>query len=252
MTLFFLAVNHDRPLFGPNGAGNIPLLKAVNWAIDRPSVAREFGYLAGVRTDQIIPYTMPGFRNWDIYSIRGANVTKASALAKGNTRSGHLVLYTWSTLAGPPIGVIVQQNLKAIGLDVEIKTFDLAVVGEKTGTRGEPFDMALEGWGADYADPDTFFNTLVWGGAIHETNSVNTSYVDAPALNKEILRVGRLFGKARFTGYQNLDRITMRDYAPIVPFINTTARIYVGPDVGCFKYAPAHGVVNLAALCKTD
>jgi ABC-type oligopeptide transport system substrate-binding subunit len=251
MSVWYLAMNHDRPLFGPPGAGNIPLLKAVNWAIDRPSLAREYGYLAGVRTDQIIPYTMPGFRNWDIYSLRGANVAKARALAKGNTRSGHLVLYTWSTIFGPAIGQIVEQNLKAIGLEVEIKTFDPAVLGQKVGTRGEPFDMDLEGWAADYADPDTFFNTLFWGGSIHDTNSVNTSYVNAPALNKEILRVAALFGKARFTDYQNLDRVTMRDYAPIAPFINLNSRIYVGPDVGCFKFAPAHGVTNLAALCKT-
>ncbi len=49
----YLAFNHDRPAF--KGPGQIALKKAINYAIDRPALARAFGYLAGKRTDQILP-----------------------------------------------------------------------------------------------------------------------------------------------------------------------------------------------------
>jgi len=252
MTMWYLAMNHEQPLFGPKGSpnGNVPLLKALNTAVDRPALVRQFGYLAGARTDQIIPYTMPGFRNWDIYSIRGANATKAASLAKGNTRSGHAVFYTFNSTPGPAIAQVVQQNLKAMGLDVEIKTFDRVVQNQKEATRGEPFDITFEGWGADYADPISFFNTLLWGGNIQQANNSNVSYFNSPTYNSRILQVAQTAGAKRFTDYANLDRDIMKNASPFAPFINTNARIYVGPDVGCYKYAPAHGVTNLAAVCK--
>jgi ABC-type oligopeptide transport system substrate-binding subunit len=252
MTMWYLAMNHEQPLFGPKGSpnGNVPLLKALNTAIDRPALVRQFGYLAGARTDQIIPYTMPGFRNWDIYSIRGANPTKAAALAKGNTRSGKAVFYTFNSTPGPAIAQVVQQNMKAIGVDIEIKTFDRVVQNQKEATRGEPFDITFEGWGADYADPITFFNTLLWGGSIQQANNSNISYFNSPTYNSRIIKTAGVAGAARFTSYANLDRDIMKNASPFAPFINTNARIYVGPDVGCYKYAPAHGVTNLAAVCK--
>ena len=252
MTMWYLAMNHEQPLFGPKGSpnGNVPLLKALNTAIDRPALVRQFGYLAGARTDQVIPYTMPGFRNWDIYSIRGANPTKAAAIAKGNTRSGHAVFYTFNSTPGPAISQVVQQNLKAIGVDVEIKTFDRVVQNQKEATRGEPFDITFEGWGADYADPVSFFNTLLWGGNIQQANNSNVSYFNSPTYNARILKVAQTAGAKRFSDYANLDRDIMKNASPFAPFINTNARIYVGPDVGCYKYAPAHGVTNLAAVCK--
>ena len=33
-----------------------------------------------------------------------------------------------------------------------MKYYDDAVLFEKAGTRGEPFDIAAGGWGLDYAD----------------------------------------------------------------------------------------------------
>jgi len=47
-------------------------------------------------------------------------------------------------------------NLAAIGLDVEIQSFPRAIQFTKTGTRGEPFDITLEGWHIDYYDPYEF------------------------------------------------------------------------------------------------
>ncbi len=253
MVFWYLIMNHDRPLFGPqggNGLGNVPLKKAVNFAIDRPSLVRQHGFLAGARTDQIIPYTMPGFRNWDIYPLRGANAQRANQLAQGRKRDGKVVMYTFNVSHGPPVAQVVQQNLNAIGLDVEVRSFDRVVQHEKAATRGEPFDMTYEGWGADYADPITFFNTLFWGGNIQQANNVNESYFNSPRFNRMILQAAETAGTQRFTRYASLDRLMMRDAAPVAPFINTNARIYVSESLGCYKYAPAHGVTNLVAVCK--
>ena len=69
-TINFLAMNHDRRLFGGGGNGNVRLKKAVNYAIDRQAVLAQGGAYAGVTNDQYMPPTMRGFRNVAIYPRR--------------------------------------------------------------------------------------------------------------------------------------------------------------------------------------
>ena len=169
---WYLAMNTSRGIF----QNNTKLRQAVSNAIDRRFMVAQHGYLGGFRTDQFIPNGMPGFKNFDIYSLKGPNYAKAKTLAQGNTRDGKAVMYTYNTSAGPPIAQSVQFNLKQIGIDVEIKLFDRVVQHEKTATRGEPFDLTLEGWLADYPDPANFVNVLLDGRRIQADNNVNASY----------------------------------------------------------------------------
>ena len=69
-TILYLAMNHDRRLFGGGGNGNVRLKKAVNFAIDRQAVLAQGGAYAGVTNDQYMPPTMRGFRNLAIYPRR--------------------------------------------------------------------------------------------------------------------------------------------------------------------------------------
>jgi ABC-type transport system substrate-binding protein len=43
------------------------------------------------------------------------------------------------------LGQVIQANLKAIGIDVEVKAFPLGVMFARLGTKSEPFDMATVG-----------------------------------------------------------------------------------------------------------
>jgi peptide/nickel transport system substrate-binding protein len=231
-TLWYLAMNTSRGIF----QNNVKLRQAVANAIDRRFMVAQHGYLAGKRTDQFLPYSMPGFKEFDLYSLKGPNYTKAKSLANGNTRDGKAVMYTFNTAQGPPIAQSVQFNLKQIGIDVEIKLFDRVVQHEKTATRGEPFDLTLEGWGMDYPDPANFINVLLDGRRIQADNNVNASYFNDPTYNKRMDQAYGLAGQARLTAYGLLDRDIMRDAAPVAPYISTNARILTSTKVGCYQY----------------
>jgi len=249
---WYLAFNHDRPLFGGGNAGNgnVKLKQAVNYAIDRPQLARQFGYLGAKRHDQIIPPTMPGFKDWKIYPIKGADTNRARQLAQGNTRGGKAIFYTFASAFGPTVAQTVQFNLKQIGIDVEIKMFDRVVQHEKAATRGEPFDITHEGWGADYPDPYNFINVLLDGRRIQADHNVNTSYFNEPRWNRRMEQASRLSGAARLRAYGQLDRDLMRDAAPQAPYINTNARVFVSQDVGCYTFSNVNSSTNLVAICK--
>ncbi len=247
--LWYLALNNDRPLF----KGNTKLRQSVNWAIDRPQMVRQHGFLGGGRTDQVLPPGMLGYKDWDVYPLAGVNATslaKAKALAQGATRGGKAVMYTFNSSFGPTVAQVVQYNLKQIGVDVEIRTYDRVVQNTKSATKGEPFDISLEGWGADYLDPYNFANKLFDGTGIQETNNNNLSYFNDPSWNKRLKAAALLSGDARANEYAAIDRDLMKNAAPIAPYINTNAKILVGPDVGCYTYNSTGGTTNLVALCK--
>ena len=76
--------------------------------------------------------------------------------------------------------------MKQIGINVNVMQFARAVQHAKCGTRGEPFDVCDEGWIIDYADPVTFFEPLLLGTSIHDTEGTNEAYFNDPKFNKAI------------------------------------------------------------------
>ena len=42
----------------------------------------------------------------------------------------------------------------------------------------------------------------------------------------------------------------MKNQAPLAPYINTNARVFVSQDLGCFNFSPVNATTNLVAVCK--
>ena len=110
VTRMFL-MNTSRPLF----KNNVELRQALNLAVDRRALLREYGPFAATPTDQYLPQAMPGFQNERIYPLAGPDLRRARGLAKGHVRSRTAVLYTCSDRPDC-IGVaqVLQQNARAI------------------------------------------------------------------------------------------------------------------------------------------
>jgi len=244
----YFAFNHDRPLF--KGANGIALAKAINYAIDRKALLAQGGYLAGKRTDQILPPGMAGFRDASLYPLKGPDVATAKKwLAKSGVKSGQTIeFYTSNRGASPLQAQIVQFNLKQIGLDVNPHLFARAVQIDKEGTRGEPFDVTSEGWIADYADPYDFINVLLSGDNLHDSNNNNVAYFNDPKYNKAMKTASLLSGAARYKAYGNLDVTMMSKNPPWAARNNFNDRILVSNRVGCFTFNSTYSV-DLAALC---
>jgi peptide/nickel transport system substrate-binding protein len=244
----YLAFNHDRPLF--KGASGIALAKAINYAIDRKAMLAQGGYLAGKRTDQILPPGMAGFRDANLYPLKGPDIATAKKFAtKAGFKDGTTVeYYTSNTPASALVAQIVQFNLKQIGLNVNPHLFARAVQFEKDGTRGEPFDITSEGWVADYADPYDFINVLLSGANLHPTNNNNAAYFNDPKFNKAMSDAALLSGGPRYAAYAALDAKMMNTNPPWAARNNINQRILFSSKVGCFTYSPLY-TVNLAAIC---
>jgi oligopeptide transport system substrate-binding protein len=246
LTTWYLAFNHDRPAF--NGPGQIPLKKAINYAIDRPALARAFGYLGGKRTDQILP---PGLgRAESIYPLGGPNLGAAKGwYARARLKPTTLVYYSTNAPGSVVQAQILEFNLKQLGIDLEVKYFDAGTLLEKISTRGEPFDLARNGWAVDYADGGSFFSPHLEGSSIQPTGNLNVAYFDDPQTNARIDAANRLTGEARRKAWEDLDVRLMRDNPPWAPLIHSNSRSFVSKSFGCFLHHPLYGV-DIAAACK--
>ena len=222
---WYYAFNHSRPAF--RGRGQIPLKKAINFAIDRPELARAFGYLFGKRTDQMLPPALA--RSASIYPLGGANPTAARRwYAKARFKPSKLVLYTWNILPAVAQASILEFNLRQLGIDLEVKYFDSDVVFERVNTPGEPFDIVLGGWIADYPDPWGFF-----GGLLDPEQGLLRAIVD-PRVRQRMESANRLKGDARLRAWADLDVDLMRNDPPWAPVVNHMSRRFVSRSLGCY------------------
>jgi ABC-type oligopeptide transport system substrate-binding subunit len=244
----YLAFNHDRPLF--KGTAGTALAKSINYAIDRKALLAQSGYLAGKRSDQVLPPGMAGFRDANLYPLKGPDIATAKKwAAKAGVKDGTTVeLYTSNRGAAPLQAQIYQFNLKQIGLNVNTHLFARAVQIDKEGTRGEPFDITSEGWIADYADPYDFINVLLSGDSLHESNNNNVAYFNDPTYHKQMRSAALLTGSKRYTAYGNLDVNMMAQDPPWAAWRNFNDRILLSKRVGCFTYNSIYSV-DLAATC---
>jgi ABC-type transport system substrate-binding protein len=239
-------MNTERPLF----RNNVKLRQAVNYALDRRAMLSAFGVLwAGSVTDDYLPPGLPGYVDAHLYPLKHPDVKKARTLARGHMGSGKAVMYTCDSIgtACETNAQTVKTDLKAIGIDVEIKRFPLAVFSEKITTRGEAFDLVFERLVVPWVDPYQYVNRLLDGRMIRATENQNRAYFNSPRYNRLIDEAGRLSGSARSKAYGKLAVEIARDAAPMAAVFVRNTRFFVSSRVGCLR-ASVHGL-DLAGLC---
>jgi peptide/nickel transport system substrate-binding protein len=232
--------NNSRPLF----RDNVRLRQAVNFAVNRAALrAAAGGRLVSELTDQYLPPSLPAFRESRIYPLGGPNLQRARALARGRTRGGRAVLYTFDDPFARGLAQVLKRNLAKIGLRVEIRGVPLPVYFQRIARRDEPFDIAFFVWQPDYPDPYGILNVLLDGRFIGGTNYAR---FDSGKYNRLLRRAAGLRGSARRQAYGGLDVQLARDAAPMIPVEYNNAPTLVSERTGCIVLRP---YLDLTAAC---
>jgi len=243
MGVGYVALNTSR---APFSRANIR--KAANFAIDRPAMVRVSGKFYGKRTDQILPPSLQGYREANLYPIKGANPARARQLSGG---AGNTVTIIHSTTAlRTAQAQVLKFNLEQMGLKAETRPLPFAVALRTVGTRGADFDAYVGGWVADYPDPFDFINVLLDGGNIQESNNSNYAYFNDAKFNKQMNDFAKLSGPNRYSSYGKLDVDIMRNAAPWAPFANPNSREFVSSRITNYIHHPVYAgaVINALAI----
>ena len=239
-----IVLNSSRPLFRDNPS----LRRAVNYAIDRRALVDLVGGGLVTPTDQYLSPLAAGFRDERIYPLRG-DLKRARSLARGHTRSGKAVIYSSDIF--PFVlaqSKLVQQRLRLIGIEAEIKTFPHPVFLRKLTTPGEPYDLANSlGFVSGYPDHTALNCMFHRRGRPPAPDGCNYFYFDSPRFNRLLDRADKLVGPARFRAYGRLDVELARDAAPAVAYIMPTTSVLVSKRAGCHRFD--RPIYDLAVLC---
>ena len=233
--LDFLFLNTHRPLFR-----NARLRQAVNYAIDRRALAAlgdGYNPLPVQVNEQYLPPDMPGYRNTPIYPMT-PDLAKARELAGHKHRTA--VLYTCNFPQCAQQAQIITNDLRAIGIDVQVKAFAAAYVGEHVNKPGAPDDLAETGWTADYPDPAA----MLW--PILEDRTWLPTF-DNASYRRRLTAAGQLTGPQRLLAYGKLAVDLARNAAPLVAWGDAASPDFFSARIGCQSYG-FYGL-DLAALC---
>ena len=184
-------LNHDPGQLFNN---NPQLAKAVNYAVDRHAYIAQRGFLAGARTNRILPPGMAGVtKKTEVlksgYPIKrhggGRRPGEEARRRPHGQRQGRDVGAELGP--GPLQAQIVQYDLKQIGINVSIKLLPRAQQFTTARNRSQAtYDINWSAWGADYNDPFDFINILLDGKSIGPTANNNDAYYNNPKFNAEM------------------------------------------------------------------
>jgi YVTN family beta-propeller protein len=222
------------------------LRRAVNYAIDRPTMAEDTGFgQTGRPTDQYIPPDFPGFDDAAIYPLNEPDIAAARRLAGDEPHDA--VLYTCDFPGCTRNAQILRSNLDAIGIDLQVHQFPADEYSERIDGPADqaPWDLTSFGWIVDYADPYNFINEAFGPPAAYPGNFHD------PGLWERMAAADRLSGDARLRAYARLDRDLAEGAAPAAPFASLTLNHFLSARMGCQVLHPLYGL-DLAALCVRD
>jgi peptide/nickel transport system substrate-binding protein len=148
LQLDFYYLNTHRSLFR-----DVRLRQAVNYALDRRALAAVgsgFQALPEHPSDHYLAPGMPGYRAASVYPLTPYVGKPRKLVEEAHAAGRTAVLYAQVASPGPEQAQIVKNDLARVGLQVQIELFPSAAFFSRLTTPGEPFDLAYDGWIADY------------------------------------------------------------------------------------------------------
>jgi peptide/nickel transport system substrate-binding protein len=241
----YMAMNTARPPFD-----NVNLRKSVEYAIDRPAQVRLLGAYAGQRTSQILVPGIPGYKPYNAYPLKGANVAKAKAIGGSAIDNAPSLNFVHTTSASSTNRAqVAEYNLKQVGFKVNDVPTPATNYYQVIQTKGTTYNFVTNGgWCADFFDPFDYLNVLFDGRKIQAANNNNYAYFNNASFNKGLDHASSLSGSARAKAYAALDQALMVKYAPVVPYLVPTNRYFTASRVKNWIYSTYFGSPYLNAL----
>ena len=209
--LRFIAFNTDEEPW----SGNVELRQALNWAIDRETIADKVFMGQAAPADGIVPTASPGHQDNAMPYKYDPEKAKSLLVEAGYPGGEGLPPLTLTYPAEGPAGDVaqaVQAQLKDIGVQVELNGLEFGAFIDSMTSGGLSFFIIS--WAADYPTIDTFLYPLFYSKNIGGPNvsMYENSEVD------DLLDTARasLDDPERLDSYNEAERMIMAD-APIIP-----------------------------------
>jgi ABC-type transport system substrate-binding protein len=226
--LTYLAMNENNQYLS-----NVKVRQAIQKAIDVDTIIKSVYSGDAVAEAGIIPTGVWGHNN-DLQRV-GYDVDGAKALLKEAGYSDgqvkfELAMDTSASSSTQLVYQIIQQQLKAVGIDAQIKNYDESswLDLRKSGE----MDAFVANWTMDYNDPANIMYTFF--GSAEKTKLRSLNYADTAVMDRVAAASGITDDAARMKEYQDLEKTIVMDDAAWVPLLENTHLFAIGERVQSF------------------
>jgi len=208
---------------------DVKVRQAVNYAIDPAALERIYsGQIKA--SHQILPEGMPGRKTIDLYPH---NMAKAKEMIEeAHPSDMNITVWTDNESPNKEAGEYYEGVLKELGFNTKLKEINADNYFTVIGNRSTPdLDTGWSDWFQDYPHPNDFFQPLLAGESILETNNGNFAQIDEPSLNKKIRTLSEeQLGSEQEKKYGELDKSYM-ELAPWAPYGQRTLSTFVSSAI---------------------
>ena len=213
-------------------------------------MVRQHGFLGGGRTDQILPPGMPGFRDANVYSLRAAN----AATGEPARQRQH------AQRQGDPVHV---QRRRSARRSPRWCSSTCARSGSTSRSASTTASSSTRRWrraasrstsgtraGARTTPIRPTSSTCCWTAAGSRPRTTSTRRTSTTRrYNRSWSRVAAVRRRPATRRTATSTPRSRATAAPMAPYINTNAKIFVVENVGCYTYSPIDASTNLVATC---
>jgi class 3 adenylate cyclase len=215
--------------------------EAAAHAIDRQALA---GLWKLAPADQVLPASMPGFRDNDFYWLDGPDVGRARALM--DRRRGAAIMGIFRDCFGYPClqaARFVRTALAKIGIRVRIEAYENP--WDAARDPATPIDIIDAGSGGYDPDPARLLRSLVF-------ESPPTRDWFPSGIQTAARRMIRLEGPARAAAAANLADRLVNDDVAVAAYGEDVVTALLSPRLRCRVFPPLGYGIDLAALCLNE
>ena len=235
MNIGYLAMNMDKPPLN-----NLKVRLAINHAINKSAIIKHLYQGLGIPAKNPIPPTLWSYDDTIENFAYNPKLAKQLLVEAGYPNGFETTLWALPVPRpyipdGRALAEVLQSELRNVGIETKIVTYDWGTYLEKT-KNGE-HDMAMLGWSADLGDPDNFFYFLLSKSSA-EKPAGNIAFYRSDAM-QDVLEQARATSdkEKRISLYQEAQQIFHKD-VPWVPLAHAKQILVVNKKVKNLKLHP--------------
>ena len=203
---YYLSLNNELPPFD-----NVKVRQALNYAVNRKRILTLISD-RGVLAKGVLPPGMPGF-NPELTGYPYDPAKARTLLAEAGFPNGfhtELMMVTQNDTESK-IAQVVQQDLKEVGVSVDLKPVTGATRIEALSTR-KSVAFGTFAWYQDYPDPSNFLDVLLNGHRITDVNCNNAAFYNNPFVNTLLEEAAHDIDQDRRLGlYRQAEEIIVKE-----------------------------------------
>lgn len=251
--LWFLSINHQV-----ESLANLNLRKAISYAIDRETIAKNVLKDGSIEANGIIPEkfaTSPNGKDYreevsDLTSYDPSEALKYYEEAKKELGQDVTVeLLFEDSEASKAVAEYIQNNL-----ETNLKGITVTLNSKPKKTRlqlmkEQQYQIALHRWGPDYADPQTYIDLFLSGSAMNHGKYSSAKYDEL--VNKAISGEYASDSLKRWESLVEAEKILVSEDVAVVPVYQNGGALMINPKVSGIEFHTA-GVDNYRHVVKAE